>query len=230
MTHLRISAILPALNEANNLGRVLDEFPAGLVDEVIVVDGGSTDGTPEVAAQHGARVIIETRRGYGRACARGAAAATGDVLVFLDADGADMPADMPALLAPIQAGAADMVLGSRLRKPLPRNAMPAHQYLGNRLAGLLIRLLYRQPISDLAPYRAVRADMLAMLHMREMTYGWPTEMIVKALRKGYRVQELAVGYRPRFSGHSKISGTLKGTLLSAYYILSTTFRYAFRRP
>lgn len=224
----QITAILPALNEAGNLGRVLDEFPAGLVHEVIVVDGGSTDGTPDIAHEHGARVIVEPRRGYGRACARGVAVASGDVLVFLDADGADMPADMPALLAPIRADAADMVLGSRLRLPLPPGAMPFHQRFGNWLAGALIRRLYRQPVTDLAPYRAVRADMLAALDMREMTYGWPTEMIVKALRRGYRVQEVPVGYRPRFSGHSKISGTLKGTVLAAYYILGTTFRYAWR--
>jgi glycosyltransferase involved in cell wall biosynthesis len=222
-------AIVPALNEATNLPKVLAELreqAAGWVDETIVVDGGSTDGTVEAARRAGARAVVETRRGYGRALAAGIAAAPGAAtFVFLDADGSDDPADLPRLIAPVRDGQVDLVLGSRLADKIVAGAMPGHQRFGNWLAGLLIGVLYDQRLTDLSPMRAVRADLLRSLDMREMTYGWPTEMIVKAIRRGYRLREVAVNYRPRMRGRSKISGTAKGTLLAAYYILTTTFRY-----
>lgn len=227
---MKTAAVMPALNEATGLTRTLDEMPAGWVDEVIVVDGGSIDGTADIARGRGTRVIVQPRRGYGLACATGAAAASdADAIVFLDADGSDVPADLPALVGPIRAGQADLVLGSRLAGRLARGAMPAHQRFGNRLAGLLIRWLYRVPLTDLSPFRCVRADVLRALDMREMTYGWPTEMIVKAIRRGYRVIEVPVHYRPRLAGRSKISGTITGTFLAACFILGTTLRYAISR-
>ncbi|HET7089365.1 MAG TPA: glycosyltransferase family 2 protein, partial [Anaerolineae bacterium] len=221
-------AIIPALNEAVGLAKVLCEMPTGWIDDAIVVDGGSTDGTPEVARRHGARVVVQPKRGYGLACATGAAAAPdADAIVFLDADGSDAPADLPALVEPVRSDRADLVLGSRLAGSIARGAMPPHQRFGNRLAGFLIRRLYGVPLTDLSPFRCVRAYVLHALDMREMTYGWPTEMIVKAIRQGYRVVEIPVRYRPRAGGRSKISGTVRGTLLAAYFILGTTLRYAF---
>jgi hypothetical protein len=148
------------------------------------------------------------------------------VIVFLDADGADDPMQIPELLTPILAGQADMALGSRLAGEMASDAMPWHQRLGNWLSAWLIRRLYGLPITDLAPFRAIDREKLLALGMREMTYGWPTEMIVKAARQGWRIVEIPARYRPRLGGRSKISGTFRGTLLATYYILWTIFRYA----
>ncbi len=231
MRDLSVSVVIPALNEEASIAVVLAAVPPDAVDEVIVVDGGSSDRTVEIAQAGGARVIREPRRGYGRACVTGISAAAGDVIVLLDADGADDPMQIPDLLAPILAGRADMVLGSRLAGELAsdamlRHAMPWHQHFGNWLAARLIRRLYGLSITDLSPFRAVDREKLLALGMGEMTYGWPTEMIVKAARCGWRVIELPARYRPRLGGRSKISGTLKGTLLATIYILWTIFRYA----
>ena len=223
---MSVTVIIPALNEEESIGQVLAAIPAGVADEIIVVDGGSSDGTVAVAQAGGARVIHEPRRGYGRACAAGVAAARGDVVLFLDADGADDPSQIPDLLAPILNGRADMMLGSRLAGEIAPGAMPWHQRLGNRLAAWLISRLYGLPLTDLSPFRAVRRELLLGLEMEEMTYGWPTEMIVKATRRGWRVVETPVRYRPRLGGRSKISGTVRGTALATYYILRTIFRYA----
>jgi glycosyltransferase involved in cell wall biosynthesis len=218
--------VIPALNEEESIGQVLAQISLDAVDEIIVVDGGSTDRTVAVARGRGARTIQEPRRGYGRACAVGVAAARGDVVVFVDADGADDPSEIPDLLAPISTGEADMVLGSRLAGEIARGAMPWHQRVGNELAAWLIRRLYGLPLTDLGPFRAVSRNLLLELKMEEMTYGWPTEMIVKAARRGWRVVERPVRYRRRLGGRSKISGTLRGTALAAYYILWTILRHA----
>jgi glycosyltransferase involved in cell wall biosynthesis len=221
-----ISVVIPALNEEASIAVVLAAIPLDAVGEIVVVDGGSSDRTVEIAQAGGARVICEPRRGYGRACAAGVVAVESDVIVFLDADGADDPMQIPELLAPILAGRADMVLGSRMSGEMAADAMPRHQRFGNWLSAWFIRRLYGLPITDLAPFRAVDREKLLSLEMSEMTYGWPTEMIVKAARRGWRVVELPARYRPRLGGRSKISGTLKGTLLATYYILWTIFRYA----
>jgi glycosyltransferase involved in cell wall biosynthesis len=222
-----VCVLIPALNEAESIGAVLAAIPAGVADDVIVVDNGSTDATAARALAAGVRVVSEPRRGYGHACAAGAAATPADVLVFLDADLSDFPEEMTALLAPIQAGQADLVLGSRfLSGALSPTVMPPQQRFGNWLASRLMQRLYDLPVTDLSPFRAVRCEVLLALDMREMTYGWPTEMIVKAARRGYRIQEVAVRYRARYAGRSKVSGTVRGTILAAYYILGTTLRYA----
>jgi len=220
-----VSVIIPTHNEALAIERVLADLPPDLTTEVIVVDSNSNDGTPEIAARMGARVVQEPRRGYGQACLSGLAAANSpDVVVFLDGDYSDRPSELPILLAPIIAGRADITLGSRLRCA---GALPWHQVFGNRLAAGLIRFLYRVEISDLGPFRAARADVLRALALEETTYGWAVEMILKGALAGFRVVEVPVSYHPRI-GKSKISGTLKGTVGAAWFILSLIVRYYFR--
>ena len=224
-----MSVIIPTRNEASAIGRVLADLPADLVTEVIIVDSSSTDGTPEIAAKMGARVVQESRRGYGRACLTGLAAANSpDMVVFLDGDYSDRPSELPILLAPIIEGRADITLGSRLQGRRSVGALPWHQVFGNRLAAGLIRLLYKVDISDLGPFRAARAQVLRALALEETTYGWAVEMILKGALAGFRVVEVPVSYYPRI-GKSKISGTLKGTVGAGWFILSLIARYYFRR-
>jgi glycosyltransferase involved in cell wall biosynthesis len=226
---LRVSVVIPTHNEAQSIGRVLADLPAHTVTEVLVVDSNSTDGTPEIASKMGARILREPRRGYGRACLTGLAEASSpDIVVFLDGDYSDRPAELPLLLAPILDGRADITLGSRLHGPHSAGALPWHQMFGNRLAAGLIRILYRLDISDLGPFRAGRADVLRALALEETTYGWAVEMILKGTLAGFRVVEVPVSYYPRI-GKSKISGTLRGTVGAAWFILSLIVRYYFRR-
>ena len=226
--HVRVSVVIPTHNEAQAIERVLADLPADLTTEVIVVDSNSNDGTPEIAARMGARVVLEPRRGYGQACLTGLAAANSpDVVVFLDGDYSDRPAELPILLAPIIDGRADITLGSRLGGRRSAEALPWHQAFGNRLAAYLIRLLYGLEISDLGPFRAVRIDVLHAITLEETTYGWAVEMILKGALAGFRVVEVPVSYFPRI-GQSKISGTLKGTIGAGWFILSLIVRYYFR--
>ena len=184
--HVRVSVIIPTHNEAQAIGRVLADLPSKLVTEVIVVDSNSSDGTAEIAASRGARVVHESRRGYGRACLTGLAAANSpDVVVFLDGDYSDRPSELPSLLEPIISGRAEITLGSRLRERYSSGALPWHQALGNRLAARLIRLLFGLEITDLGPFRACRADVLRSLALEETTYGWAVEMILKGALAGF---------------------------------------------
>jgi glycosyltransferase involved in cell wall biosynthesis len=229
---VRVSVIIPTHNEAQAIERVLGDLPSDLATEVIVVDSNSNDGTPEIAARMGARVVQEPRRGYGRACLTGLAAANSpDVVVFLDGDYSDRPSELPILLAPIidgpPDGRADITLGSRLLGRRYAGALPWHQVFGNRLAARLIGQLYGLRISDLGPFRAARADVLRALVLEENTYGWAVEMILKGALAGFRVVEVPVSYYPRI-GKSKISGTLKGTVGAGWFILSLIVRYHFR--
>jgi glycosyltransferase involved in cell wall biosynthesis len=226
---MRVSVIIPTRNEASALTHVLADLPAGLVEEVLVVDSNSTDGTPEVAARMGARVIAEPRRGYGQACLTGIAHANSpDVIVFLDGDYSDRPGELPHLLAPVAEGRADITIGSRLTGPRARGAMPWHAAFGNRLAAFLINILFRQHITDLGPFRAARADVLRQLALEETSYGWAVEIILKGALHGFRVVEVPVSYYPRI-GKSKISGTVRGTVGAAWYIFSRILRYYLRR-
>lgn len=226
---MRVSVIIPTHNEAEAIGRVLADLPADLVTEVIVVDSNSTDGTPDLARKMGAHVILEPRRGYGRACLTGLANTQNpDVVVFLDGDYSDRPSELPMLLAPILEGRADITLGSRLGSNSNPGALPWHQAFGNHLASGLIRLLYGVQITDLGPFRAGRAEVLRALALEETSYGWAVEMIVKGAIAGSRIVEVPVSYYPRI-GKSKISGTVKGTIGAAWFILSRIVSYSFRR-
>lgn len=224
-----MTVIIPAANEAGNIGRLVQEILETVLVKVIVVDNASTDATAQEAAKAGANVVSEPQRGYGHACAAGVAdAKDADILVFLDGDYSFSPADIPSLLAPILDGRADLVLGSRELGQIAEGAMYPQQRFGNWLASRLMNFLYGLSITDLGPYRAIRAGLLRELHMQETTYGWPTEMIVKAARRKARIVEVPVSYRSRLSGRSKVSGTIRGTLLAGWYILGVTFRYAWR--
>ena len=223
---MRVSVVIPTYNEAQSIGRVLADIPA-IVEEVLVVDSDSSDGTAAVAREMGAKVLPEPRRGYGRACLSGLAAANApEVVVFLDGDYSDRPAEMPLLLEPLRRGVADMVIGSRLAGERTPGAMPWHAVLGNRLAARLIALFNGVHLTDLGPFRAVRYDALIALGLKECTYGWPVEMIVKGARRGLRIVEVPVSYHPRI-GSSKISGTLRGSVGAAWGILSAIVKYRF---
>ena len=226
---MRVTAIIPALDEEGAIADTVRRLDRGVVHEVIVVDNGSRDRTTERAGAAGARVVFEPRRGYGRACLTGVEAAGGaDILVFLDGDGSDVPEDLPRVLGPIRRGEADLVLGSRALGRREPGSLSAHQLWGNRLVLALLRLLYGAHLSDFGPFRAIRADTLASLGMSHPTYGWPIEMVVKAAKRGLRIVEVPVDWRRRI-GRSKVAGTLRGSLLAGYHLLATVLRYAWER-
>ena len=226
---MRVSVVIPTRNERAAIARVLADLPANLVTEVIVVDNNSTDGTTEIAAGMGARVISEPRRGYGQACLTGLACASApDVVVFLDGDYSDRPTELPLLLTPIAQGRADITIGSRLAGPRTPGALPWHAAFGNRFAACLISYLYGLKITDLGPFRASRADVLRAVGLEETTYGWAVELILKGASQGFRIVEVPVSYHPRI-GKSKISGTFRGTVGATWFILSRIARYYFRR-
>lgn len=220
-----VAAIIPALNEEAALPGVIASIPEW-VERIIVVDNGSTDQTGSVARAAGAVVISEPTRGYGRACQAGIAHASDgphvspDVLVFLDADGSDVPEQMHRLVDPIAAGRADMVIGSRTRGTLTPGAMTAPQRLGNALAPALIHWLWGERYSDLGPFRAIRFSSLRSLRMDDNTYGWTVQMQIRAARAGLRAMEVPVDYRRRRAGKSKISGTVRGVVKAGMKILS----------
>lgn len=224
---MHVSLIIPALNEAECLGPLLAEVPICLIDQLIVVDNGSTDTTSQVARAAGAIVVEEPRRGYGFACAAGMSRAEGKVLVFMDGDGSFMPGELPNLLAPIDQAEADLVLGSRMLNSSHPTDMPPHQRFGNHLFTWLLRQRYGLELTDLGPFRAIRQELLVALDMQEHTYGWPLEMIIKTARRRNPIVELPITYRPRFAGQSKVSGTLRGTILTAYRYFRVMLRYAF---
>lgn len=227
-----IAVVIPALNEADAIGRVIEEIPAW-VDSIVVADNGSTDGTPEVAEAHGARVVHEPRRGYGAACLRGLAAldqhdVKPDIVVFLDADHSDFPAQMDRLIEPITRDHADLVIGSRTIERAEKGALTLPQRLGNALASTLLRRIWGQRVSDLGPFRAVRFDALQALQMDDPGYGWTVQMQARALKQRMRVVDTPVAYRKRI-GRSKISGTVRGVIGAGTKILTTIAREALRR-
>ncbi len=226
---MRITVIIPALDEEAAIGAVVRDISRDLVEEIVVVDNGSTDHTAEVARAAGARVIHEPMRGYGAACLAGAKSVQdADIFVFLDGDRSDDPTEMPVVLRPILDGQADLVVGSRTTGVTEKGALTSQQRFGNRVVIGLVRLLYGLTLTDIGPFRAIKGPVLWDLGMEHKTYGWPVEMIVKAAKKGYRVVNVPVSCRKRI-GRSKVAGTLKGSLLAGYHLLSTTMRYAWRK-
>ncbi len=229
MTTEKVAIIIPALNEEEALPPLLAEIPSQLVDWVIVVDNGSTDATTDVARAAGALIASEPTRGYGRACLKGLQSASdlgATIVIYMDGDGSDDPADLAMMLTPVREGQADIVIGSRISHRSERGAVPPQARLGNWLVSHMISLLYNVHLHDIGSFRVMRCSTLAALEMREMTFGWPVEMVVKAARRGYRIQELPIHYRRRSHGRSKVAGTLIGSVKAAYYMLSTTVRYA----
>jgi glycosyltransferase involved in cell wall biosynthesis len=223
-----VSVIIPTFNEAEAIAGVIREIPRDIAREVIVADGGSSDGTQKIAAAAGARVV-NAGRGYGRACQAGADAAEGSIIAFLDGDGADR-GDLLALIAgPVLAGTHDLVLASRTRGHRDRGSMLWHQVLAGRVAGWGIGALYGISYSDMCAYRAIGREALRRLDMREMTYGWNIEMQMKAARAGLRISEIAVPYRCRAGGVSKVAGSMRGTLRAGGKIVSTFVRVASQR-
>ena len=223
----RVAAVIPTLNEEAAIPQVIAAIPAGAVDEVIVADSGSSDRTVERARAAGARIVSETRRGYGRACRAGAEAASGcDIVVFLDGDGADCPELIPLLVEPIAAGSADFVIGSRSRGERERGSMSAHQLAAGYAIGAALGILYGVRYTDMGPMRAIRRDALLALDMRETSYGWNLEMQMRAARAGLRIIELPVAHRRRVGGVSKVSGSLSGTLKASGRIALTFLRVA----
>jgi len=228
-TEPRAVLIIPALNEEPVIARTLAAVPHGLYRQILVADNGSTDRTAEIAAAAGAHVVEEPERGYGAACLRAIAAMPQDIeaVVFMDADSSDDPAEAPQLLAPIYEGRADLVLGSRTLGRAEPGSLQPHQVFGNELATLLIRLFYGHSYTDLGPFRAIRAESLRKLGMRDRNYGWTIEMQIKAVQSGLRILEVPVSYRRRI-GVSKVSGNLKASFLAGVKIIWTVFRLALR--
>jgi glycosyltransferase involved in cell wall biosynthesis len=221
-----VSVVIPALNEAESIAAVVREMPWALIRECIVVDNGSTDATAAEASAAGARVVAASQRGYGRACAAGAAAAEGDILVFMDGDGSDVPAEMDQLLQPIVAGECDFVIGSRMRGTREPGSLQISQIFAGWMAGILLSALYRVKYTDMGPFRAITRQALESLHMREETYGWNLEMQMRAAQCGLRIREIPVSYRKRAGGESKVAGSLSGSLRAAIRITQTLFRVA----
>lgn len=223
--------IIPAFNEEASIGHVLRDLPRGRVLDVLVVDNGSTDRTAERARACGAVVVDEPRRGYGQACLTGIAAAAGrepEIVVFLDGDYSDHPEELDALLAPLDADRADLVIGSRMAGNREPGAMLPQAVVGNRVASVLMRWIWGARFTDLGPFRAIRFDALRRLGMTDRNYGWTIEMQIRAAEAGLRCVEVPVSYRRRI-GVSKVTGTLRGTLAASAKILWTIARYAATR-
>ena len=221
----RISVIIPAYNEEDSIGLVLDALPQNLIHEIIVVDNNSTDDTARSASEKGARVVAEKRRGYGSACLKGISELDNpDIVVFLDGDFSDYPEEIIQLVEPIESGKKDFVLGSRMLIPESRSALLPQSRYGNQLAVFLMRLFFRHKFTDLGPFRAIRYESLKAIAMQDVNFGWTVEMQIKAVKKGLRIMEIPVKYRERV-GVSKITGTFSGTIKAGAKIIYTIFKY-----
>ncbi len=225
----RTIVVVPALDEGDNVGDLVREVLALGVEAVVVADNGSSDDTAAQAVAAGAVVVAEPRRGYGFACMTGttrAVAEGAEFVAYIDADHSSRPDELTRLVGPLATDDADLVLGSRTLGTISDGAMAPHQRFGNWLSSRLMGRLYSIDVTDLGPYRAIRADLVSELDMQEMTFGWPTEMMVKCAKRQARIVEVPVTWDPRRSGKSKVSGTLKGSVLAARHILGVTVRYS----
>lgn len=222
----RVSVVIPALNEEESIAGVVTAVPGAIADEVIVVDNGSDDSTALRARSAGARVVVEPRRGYGRACHAGVRALTPEcqIIAFLDGDGSDCPELLERLVSPIAAGTHDFTIGSRTRGEREPGSMSFQQVFAGRSVGFLLRLLYGVHYTDMCPFRAIRRDAFEKLKMREKTYGWNLEMQVRAAQADLRILEVPVSHRRRTGGQSKVSGSVRGTIMAGTRILVTLIR------
>jgi glycosyltransferase involved in cell wall biosynthesis len=227
-TQAIVSVVIPCLNEEEPIAGVVADVLAQGVDEVIVVDNGSTDETASRASAAGARVLGEPRRGYGRACAAGLAAVRqdADIVCFLDGDGSDVPSFLPDVVGPVARGAADFVMGSRLRGQREPGSMTPQQLVAGHIAGALMRIVYGVRFTDMSPFRAMRVAQLRRLGMSEVTYGWNLEMQMRVAAAGLRIREIPVDHRCRRGGVSKVSGNVTGGLSAAWKITTTFLRLA----
>lgn len=224
-----VSVIIPAFNEQNGVGQVIAEIPKEIVSEIIVINNASTDKTERIASAAGATVLNEHTRGYGRACLKGIdylikSSPHPDIVVFLDADHSDYPEEIEKLINPILTEGVDLVIGSRALGKKEKGAMTLQQIFGNWLATRLLALFYNAKFTDLGPFRAIRFSSLIALDMQDKTYGWTVEMQLKAAKKKMKCAEVPVRYRKRI-GFSKISGTVKGTIMAGYKIITTIIKY-----
>ena len=223
-----ITVIIPAYNEEKAIGKVIKEIPKDIVNEIIVINNNSNDDTKKVAISEGATVLDEPKRGYGQACLKGIEylkekSPQTDIVVFMDGDHSDYPSELSKLVKPIIENDMDMVIGSRTLGKAEKGALTPQQIFGNKLATTLIRLIYGIRYTDLGPFRAIKFNPLLKLKMQDKNYGWTTEMQIKAAKQKLNVSEVPVNYRSRI-GTSKISGTIKGSLLAGYKIILTIFR------
>ncbi|MEP7323850.1 MAG: glycosyltransferase family 2 protein [Saprospiraceae bacterium] len=223
-----IDVIIPAYNEQDAIGKVIDEIPKYHVRNIIVCNNNSTDNTTEVAKTHGAIVLLEKKKGYGNACLKGieylkSLASSPDIVVFIDGDHSDYPEFLPELVGPILSGKSDMVIGSRVLGISEKGSMTIPQRFGNWLATRMILWIYHYTFTDLGPFRAIRYESLIALDMQDKTFGWTAEMQIKAAKQNLRCIELPVNYRQRI-GVSKVSGTVKGTILAGYKIIWTILK------
>lgn len=229
LNNKRISVLIPAFNEEKSIAQVISELPQGLVDEIVVIDNGSTDATREVSIRHGAKVVEEKCRGYGAACLKGLASiGEADIVVVLDGDHSDYPQELRRLVEPIVSGDADFVIGSRILGSRDDDALTPQQYWGNKLAVFLINRLFGYKFTDMGPFRAIRFESLKSFGMTDRNFGWNVEMQIKAVKNRLRIKEVPVDYRKRI-GISKISGTVSGTIKAGGKILFTIFKYYFRQ-
>jgi glycosyltransferase involved in cell wall biosynthesis len=227
---MKTAVIIPAYNEEKSIGKVISDIPMDLISEVVVVNNNSTDNTKEVAENHGATVLLETFQGYGAACLTGIEYCNKnnyELVVFLDGDFSDHPEEMRELIKKLTEENYDFVLGSRVLGEREKGALPFQSQVGSIIAGFLIKLFWGFKFTDLGPFRAIKMNTLNDLLMEDKWYGWTVEMQIKAAAKKLKTIELPVSYRKRI-GKSKVTGTIKGTVMASIIILSTIFSYAFK--
>lgn len=225
-----VDVIIPALDEEASIGLVIDNIPKDIVRNIIVVDNGSRDNTVSTARERGAIVLKEGERGYGSACLRGIefiheSKPHPDIVAFMDGDFSDHPEELPSVTGPIACGTHDLVLGSRVLGVRQKGSLTPQQIFGNRLATWLLERIYKFHYTDLGPFRAIRYDSLLGLGMKDRNYGWTVEMQLKAAKKNLRICEVPVSYRNRI-GKSKVSGTIKGSIMAGYKIIATIAKYS----